>query len=443
VRPSAFIGVSLLVALATQLPGETAVADDKPKPANPLTAKPANPLLEDPFVGEYAGAGMVLILKPAAGGEGYEGEIRKRGQTFTLTAAMKGDDLAGSFTFDEFTYDFTCKLEDQALKFTTEGRTVSLKRREAPDAAPPVTPAPRQPAPSPVDPPARDHPAPPLVTPVPSKVTAAPPPQRLDYASLSAQQLRQACWTRFPAGTSATFEDATTLPGFLPQSLRYKVIYQGIGNGKVMLRHLEEDGNRWTLSNSPAAAPTDEAIRIEDLGFTRGESAAEDLSINGSTIRCDRMSYTGQVESDGASMAVRVLLWRSKEVDVPTLVLDLPRKRLLLEPDMAKVQALIEYRDVKVQMLMQLDALNVQGRVGRHAVQYAVMTGRSTIESRTARIERASEYWISHQVPGGIIKTVETEKRNQSVRQRVIMMVDFAAAADQSDKSPEKPIGKP
>lgn len=411
-----------------------APAASKPKPANPLAQKPANPLLDDPFVGQFEGGGMVLILRPAAGGNGYEGEIRKRGQTFTVKATLKGEELVGVFVFDEFTYEFKGSLDQQALKFTTEDRTFSLQRKDqAGDASVPAIsktlPA-LPPAPNPPPKPPADLPVKPAAPPANARLTPAPPVQRLDYARMNTQQLRQACWTRFPAGTVLVLEDIAITPTVVPVTERTSVVYSGIVDGKAALKAHAWDGARWTPWSQPITAPTEDAIRIDDMGFTKGETTSENLVIGPATVICDRMAYTGEIDVKGAPMRVSVLVWRGRGIDIPTLVMDLPEKRLLLEPDMVKVQAEIDYRGVKVAMGLQLDAMEQDGRVGRQSVKYAVVTGKSMIESGGTKIHRTSENWISHQVPGGVMKTTEAEKRGRAVTERLTQLVDFASGQD-------------
>ncbi|MEX2214492.1 MAG: hypothetical protein WD768_10210 [Phycisphaeraceae bacterium] len=436
------LALSLGLMQASPLRGQDGSKTDKTE----KTDKPPNPLFDDPFTGEFTGGGMTVIIK-AAGEDRYEGEIRKRGRSFAIKASLKGEEMVGVFVAGEFNYDFKCALDGESVKFTSDGKTLTLTRKDVavpvvpvvPAVPEPFTPGVVKPMPAPVKPVDPD-PAPVLpksslpVIPRSAKLTPAPDPARMNYSKLSAQELRHACWTRFPAGSFAVFDDSASSSTALPVTMRSRVHFTGIENGKVVLKGDEWLSDGWRETGRLIVAPTEGAARVDDMGYTRSESSSDIIEVEGVPLKCELWKYTGSSEIKGAPMKVQVQVWRSKEVDLPTLVLDLPEQRMLLEPDMVKVQAEVEYKGVKVTMGLQLNARDREGRVGKFAVKYAQVKGKSTLESGTTRIERTNDYWVSHQVPGGVIRAVDMEQRGIALKQHVMEMVDFSVGGE-SDKS--------
>ncbi len=394
-------------------------------PPNPLTRKPPNPLLNDPFVGEFEGEGMTVILKSAA--DGYEGEIRRAGQTFPLKAKRKDKQVTGAFTLDAFSYDFSIALDGASLRFITDEKPFTLKRKEQAPTPPAVGETPSKRLPDPIV--RVPDPLPPPVAPEPTKgpkTLLAPPAAKIDYATLPVEKMRLLTWSRFPAGTAAEFEMVAATTSVITDAERRRATWEGVIQGKASLKlqNLLTDG--WT-KRVDHPIPTESAERIDDLGFTSGEPKDETLAIEGANLRCRRTTYTAQGEGQAGPMTVTVDIWRSGEIDIPTLSIDLPQKRLLVEPDMAKVQVTVDFKNGgKAEMSQQIESLRRDFRIDGRTVSCALVTTRNVIAKGTARIERTGEHLLTHQVPGGAAQSIQTENRGPNVLRTITTMVNFS-----------------
>ena len=94
----------------------------KPK-ANPLGKKPV-----DPLVGSYEGEDLTIVLR--AGSGGYEGEIRRGGDSYPLSAKKQDDGgLKGTFEAAGSSFEFTAKVENGTIELVTGGATYSAKKK--------------------------------------------------------------------------------------------------------------------------------------------------------------------------------------------------------------------------------------------------------------------------------------------------------------------------
>ena len=417
---------------AAKAPAPAPAPVPAPKDAPKDAKAPPNPLPADPYVGEFESNGIAVTVKAAA--EGYEGEIRRNGKAFPFKAAKKDGQVAGAFKFENLSYDFTLTLDGKNLKITTDSETFPLKRKEIdkPAVVPPKNPEPDKglivPVPDPV-------PTLPPIRPKPGVPVAAPPPKAIDYAKLGTAQMRQSPWTRFEPGSFAIYEEGYATSQILSDTVRSKVVFQGIAAGKLALQLHRWETDKW-LPPTAATAPSDEAVRIDEFGYTRSVAGSETIVVDKRSLQCRRTTYAGEADSDGGGkIAVKAEFWTSDQVDKPPLFLDLPQKRLLVDPDVVKANVVMEYKSVKVNMTLQVDALDRQGEVGNRDVKYAVVTGKTTITSELSKLERTHDYWISHQVPGGLLRSIDTEVRGRETLRNVRTMVDFLAA-DPAEKTP-------
>ena len=119
---------------------------------NPLTtpgaSSPAqNPLVQkaptDAFVGIFVGPDLTLSLQSLNGK--YTGTINFSGQTFPATAQKKGpNSIEGRFESGGTAFSFTAALENNVMKFSTEGSAYTLRKQSGGQPAPSQQPNPLQ-----------------------------------------------------------------------------------------------------------------------------------------------------------------------------------------------------------------------------------------------------------------------------------------------------------
>lgn len=99
---------------------------------NPLSSAPVaqNPLAPqvntDLFSGDYEGQAFHLSLQAAEGG--YQGTILMNGQTYPLEAALKGEQLLGSFSANGQSFAFEATLNGSTLTLVSEGTSYTLTK---------------------------------------------------------------------------------------------------------------------------------------------------------------------------------------------------------------------------------------------------------------------------------------------------------------------------
>lgn len=417
-------------------PAKAPVGDAAAAPAtgNPLDAP-------DPFVGEYSSEQMLVVVRLSV--DGYVGEIRRGGKTYPMKAVVDGGKLTGQFSVDQTSYAFTAVLDGATLKLTTGTTSYTLPRKSAtgapPVPPPPIPTPPPTPSPSPTPTPA---PAPQPPTPVPTPVPAplplpapvevkpvltGPLPQHLGYAQLSTQKLNDLSWARFPAGAFAVFEESVTTSAALPSSARRKLVLTGLVDSRPRLRHHDWDGSKFDALGQAVVLPESESlVRISELGYAKGQANTESLTVQGVTLRCLRVPFDGESKVKGVPMRVAAEVWRSSEVDVPPLVVDLPHAKLLLEPDIVRIKLTCEFRGITGVIDFKLDTISNDVRIGEQIVRYAVVKSTSTFDRGDGKIESTAEYWLSSQVPGGILKTMQTERSGEHIRNRNAAVVEFS-----------------
>lgn len=443
------LGMSLPAAWADAPPkGPAASADSAAKAddANPLAA-------EDPFVGEFASDEMLVTLRLSV--DGYVGEIRRGGRVYPLAAAADNKVITGAFTHGDSTFRFVAGLEGNALKLTTGNKVYLLARKgpaadatkakpdqpatptpqpppDAPPRPPKPAPAPALPEPStpalpaPPAPPAPPTPPTPLAGEPPRIVLSGPLPQHAGYAELSTQKLRDLAWARFPAGAYVVFEESIASAQSVPLSARRKMVYGGVTADRLQLQNFDWDGSKF--SNSPLTVVQDEQAihRIGELGLTPGQTTAENLTVQGAAIRCQFQQYKGEYTINDAATRLTAQVWRSREVDVPPLVVDLPGRKLILEPDIVRIKLTCELRGITGVIDMKLDTIRREVTVGKQTAQVAIIKSTSVFDRTDGKLESSAEYWLSAQVPGGILKSAVYEQMGDKRQARECTAIEFA-----------------
>ncbi|MEX2215666.1 MAG: hypothetical protein WD768_16255 [Phycisphaeraceae bacterium] len=426
-RPLLFGMVLPMVFAAFVGAAEGPAKEAEAEAANPLTT-PANPLTDvDPFAGEFEGDELIVVVKVS--GDGYVGEIRRAGRSFPMKAVREGKQMVGSFSFEKSSFRFTARFDGQSLSLHSGDKDFTLKRR-VPDGAAPATP---DPTPTPPEP-ALPHPAPTVPRPDPAPVRPAPatetPAERLsaiDYSKLNSEALRDLAWTRFPAGTYAVFEEVFSTPNTIGVSARQKLVYSGFIDDKPAFRgHLFENG-LWQAEGQLLPPRTDKGYRIQEMGYTPGDTRSESLTVGEKTLQCDCTRYSTEANIFGEPMTIQIEVWRSRESDHPAMVMDLPDKRLLVEPNVARVIASGEHKTAKVVLDLKLDARK-EMKIGRITVMCDVLKGTSTLERLGEKTDLYTEHWLSHQIPGGIAKTIEDQVVGKRAKRRSSSVVEFGVS---------------
>ena len=426
---------TLLIALvALMVDGSSAAgqADPASAPApaesevkNPLEDVTPNPLTEvDPFAGEYEGDEVIVVVKVA--GDGYVGEIRRAGRSFPLKAVREGKQLTGTFTHESTSFKFTAGFEGQTLHLTSGTKSFLLNRKDASAVVPLPSPTPAPPKP-PISVPT-PTPAP---APGPSPRDPAPKPKRaatplpVDYARLSSQQLADAVWSRFPAGAFVVMEETATSSQSIGSTVRRKMHYTGAPQGVPVVRSQRWDGRQWGHAE-PSAPARDECRRVDELKYTKGPSRAETITVAGTALPCEVTKYTGEsVVKDGA-IQLTLEVWRSRGVDHPAFMLDLPTQRMVVEPDIVRITIESDFKGLKATMDLKIETLEREVRVGDLTVACTVMKGVATSDQVTSKSVLTTEYWLSHQVPGGVVRKAEKEEIGQRYRALERNAVEFS-----------------
>jgi len=401
-------------------------ADTADKPAK--AAEPAaNPLeADDPFVGEFSSEEMLVIVRLSV--DGFVGEIRRGGRTFPMKAAVEEGKLSGAFTHGETSYKLSASLEGDTLKVTTGTKVYSLKRKGAADAPatpvkPPVTPAPPV-TPTPTVP----------VTPSPDPgVPVSPKPAlsgpHLIYAQMTPAKLRDLAWARFPIGAHAEFEESVGSSDALPKTMRRKLVFMGTDDGRLKLRNFNWDGTKFDPVGQSMVQPEIDPLRIDNLGYAKGATVAEDVTVQGVVLRCQRTQYSGEATAKGATTKVTAEVWRTSEVDVPPLVIDLPDKKMIVDPDIVRVKITCEFRGIVGVVDFKLESISQETRISNQVIKYAVVKSTATFDRLDGKVENTAEYWLSPQIPGGIVKTIQIERIGEHTKTRMATVVDFSHVA--------------
>jgi hypothetical protein len=431
---------ALLVGSAAPAQGKDSPEAPPPPVKNPLEDDVANPLTEaDLFAGEYEGDEVIMIIKVS--GNGYDGEIRRAGRAFPLKAVREGRQMVGTFSHENTPFKFTAQFEGQALKLSSGSKVFLLKRKDASATAvlapqsPPTRPQPPVPPPPPVSPvvPSLPTPIAPPTTPLapaPVKPKPAETPLPVDYAKLTSQQLADAVWTRFRTDAFVVMEETAGTSQILGRPQRTKYFFSGATEGVPSVRIQRWEGKEWGKPVPAAATLADECRRPDELGYTKEATREETLTIDGKPLVCQCTRYTGETVIGDGTLKLSLEVWRARTVDHPPILLDTPAKRLVVEPDVVRIHMESEYKGLTASIDMKLEALGREVQIGDLIVTCAVikavashdmLTPRSTVDKTAV----TTEYWLSHQVPGGVVRKFDTEQTGQRRRTLERQVIEF------------------
>jgi hypothetical protein len=117
----------------------------QPEGRNPLASPQAagasqNSLAQrapiDPFIGTFVSQDLTLSLQGS--GEKYSGTLNFSGQAFPVTAQKKeNNSLEGTFKSSDMDFPFSATLQNDIMKFTTEGTNYTLKKQAGGQASAP------------------------------------------------------------------------------------------------------------------------------------------------------------------------------------------------------------------------------------------------------------------------------------------------------------------
>lgn len=258
-------------------------------------------------------------------------------------------------------------------------------------------------------------------------VLTGPLPQHQGYAQLPTLKLRDLAWARFPVGAFAVFGESASSSTTLPKESRRKIAFEGVVEGKVKLRNYDWDGSKFDRTGMTLVLPDGDLFRISELGLDKGAASADDLTVQGVVLRCERTPFTGELTTNGVKTRVAAEVWRSSEVDVPPLSIDLPPdKKLILDADIVRLKLTCVYRGVTGVTDLRLDSISRETKVGDRTVHFSVVKSITTFDRPDGRIETHAEWWLSGQIPGGILKTSQVEQAGSRVKASTGTVVEFS-----------------
>lgn len=414
INPTALLALALVLVAGVAAPsfGQGSETPGKPKPANPL-----NPLTAiDPFIGTFDGEGMTIVIRKSE--EGYAGEVRKADLTFPLKAVRKGEMLAGAFEYEGEKFEFFLLITSEGVSFNTP---LKLKRREATGAAPTKPVEVATPVAPPVTPTLTPPPVTPPVTPPPTLTIKEPPLVKPPAVTPPVAGTKPATpvfnfkaddgfsWAGFPKGAYVNFEDTTTEPGALPQTSQSLLWFTGLEAGKETVQPFRYTVDAWKRAGQPLVWLS-RSFPLDKLGYQAGAKSTGTMQIDGADVPCDITEYSREFLRNGKSTTLRLQLWTSSRIMLPTQVLTLAGESIALPSNTTRLVTIGE--DWETQGDFKLITLKQVQRIGNTELKVAVFESIDKLIAPNLALQTHTKRHVTSQVPGGI-SFFSVHKRNQ------------------------------
>lgn len=366
-------------------------AKEEPKP---------QPVRKDFLVGVFLDQSMTVRIELASE-KSYKGTILTGQDLYPFEGKRKGDDLSGMFTVEKIDFPFSATIKRDVLIFRTANRDFKLPRRGT--KLPVVGQTPK------VD---------------PSKVT--PPPADLQPQKVGSfddhGRPQNRLWLKFGDGVFADFEVVHTTSGKIPNISRMRYSVDKLENKAVMLDvSIYHDGDWNSLRKSIWLQGS---RSLASLGLTEGKRRIEKFEVGESTLDCKVTEYKfARVGENPISMELEV--WRCDKVALPLHAIAIGPLVLATESDMVAIRCRTDAGGLTTDTKFQVSEFKKEAIVGSWKINCVAMTG--TTEVRRADGDYHAQYskWISNEVPGGVVRHIESVRQKSVVHYRTQKLVVF------------------
>lgn len=376
--------------------------DSPKKVKNPFSKEDPKPQPDktDYMTGVFLDISMTVRIEKMDD-KAYKGTILTGQDLYPFQGKRKGDDLAGTFLVEKVEFNFSATIKGDVLLFRTAQREFKLPRRGT--KLPNETQNPK------LD---------------PSKIVAPPaelqPKKAGTFDDYGRPQNR--LWLKFGDRIFADYEIVHATPGKIPNVSRLRYQFDSIDKKSVLLNVSDYFKGTWNPQRKSTWLAGSRSL--DSLGLTSGKRRVENLTVGESTLECKVSEYTFARGGENA-VSLELEVWRCDKVNLPIQAVAIGPLALATESDMVAIRCKTNAGGLTTDTKFQVSELKKEAIVGTWKVNCVAFGGTTIVRRADGDFNGQYVKWISNEVPGGVVKHMETVRQGTTVHYRTQNLVAF------------------